>query len=68
MPAWHLSSELHAEHVVRGVRNFPTRAPPTVRLLAGWFYHMLHDAQNDRIAALRLDGNLEECTLQALKC
>ena len=37
-----------------------------VRFLAGWFKDTLHDAPIDRIAVLRLDGDLYESTIQAL--
>jgi O-methyltransferase len=37
-----------------------------VRFLAGWFKDTLHDAPIDRIAILRLDGDLYESTIQAL--
>jgi O-methyltransferase len=37
-----------------------------VRFLPGWFKDTLHDAPIDRIAVLRLDGDLYESTIQAL--
>lgn len=37
-----------------------------VRFLAGWFKDTLHDAPVDRLAVLRLDGDLYESTIQAL--
>jgi O-methyltransferase len=37
-----------------------------VRFLSGWFKDTLHDAPIDRIAVLRLDGDLYESTIQAL--
>jgi O-methyltransferase len=37
-----------------------------VRFLPGWFKDTLHDASIDRIAVLRLDGDLYESTIQAL--
>jgi O-methyltransferase len=37
-----------------------------VRFLPGWFKDTLHDAPIDRIAVLRLDGDLYESTMQAL--
>ena len=37
-----------------------------VRFLPGWFKDTLHDAPIDRIALLRLDGDLYESTIQAL--
>lgn len=37
-----------------------------VRFLPGWFKDTLHDAPIDRIALLRLDGDLYESTVQAL--
>ncbi len=37
-----------------------------VRFIAGWFKDTLHDAPIDRIALLRLDGDLYESTIQAL--
>jgi O-methyltransferase len=37
-----------------------------VRFLPGWFNDTLHDAPIDRIAVLRLDGDLYESTIQAL--
>lgn len=37
-----------------------------VCFLAGWFKDTLHDAPIDRIAVLRLDGDLYESTIQAL--
>ncbi|MGH3636077.1 MAG: TylF/MycF/NovP-related O-methyltransferase [Mycobacterium sp.] len=37
-----------------------------VRFLAGWFKDTLPDAPIDRIAVLRLDGDLYESTIQAL--
>jgi O-methyltransferase len=36
------------------------------RFLPGWFKDTLHDAPIDRIAVLRLDGDLYESTIQAL--
>jgi O-methyltransferase len=39
-----------------------------VRFLPGWFKDTLHDAPIDRIAVLRLDGDLYESTIQALVC
>jgi O-methyltransferase len=39
-----------------------------VRFLPGWFKDTLHDAPIDRIAVLRLDGDLYESTIQALDC
>lgn len=38
-----------------------------VRFLPGWFKDTLHDAPIDRIAVLRLDGDLYESTIQALE-
>lgn len=37
-----------------------------VRFLPGWFKDTLHDAPIERIAVLRLDGDLYESTIQAL--
>ncbi|WP_448463608.1 TylF/MycF/NovP-related O-methyltransferase [Mycolicibacterium sp. XJ870] len=37
-----------------------------VHFLPGWFKDTLHDAPIDRIAVLRLDGDLYESTIQAL--
>jgi O-methyltransferase len=37
-----------------------------VRFLPGWFKDTLHNAPIDRIAVLRLDGDLYESTIQAL--
>jgi O-methyltransferase len=37
-----------------------------VRFLPGWFKDSLHDAPIDRIAVLRLDGDLYESTIQTL--
>ncbi|WP_442791843.1 TylF/MycF/NovP-related O-methyltransferase [Mycolicibacterium sp. ND9-15] len=37
-----------------------------VRFLPGWFKDTLHDAPINRIAVLRLDGDLYESTIQAL--
>jgi O-methyltransferase len=37
-----------------------------VRFLPGWFKDTLHDAPIDRIAVLRLDGDLYESTIQSL--
>jgi O-methyltransferase len=37
-----------------------------VRFLPGWFKDTLHDAPIERIAVLRLDGDLYEATIQAL--
>ncbi|MGO9385595.1 MAG: TylF/MycF/NovP-related O-methyltransferase [Mycobacterium sp.] len=37
-----------------------------VQFLPGWFKDTLHDAPIDRIAVLRLDGDLYESTIQAL--
>ncbi len=37
-----------------------------VRFIPGWFKDTLHDAPIDRIAVLRLDGDLYESTIQAL--
>ena len=37
-----------------------------VRLLEGWFRDTLHDAPIDRLAVLRLDGDLYESTMDAL--
>jgi O-methyltransferase len=37
-----------------------------VRFLPGWFKDTLHDAPIDRLAVLRLDGDLYESTTQAL--
>ena len=37
-----------------------------VRFLPGWFKDTLHDAPIDRLAVLRLDGDLYESTIQAL--
>jgi O-methyltransferase len=37
-----------------------------VRFLPGWFKDTLHDAPIDRIALLRVDGDLYESTIQAL--
>ena len=37
-----------------------------VRFLPGWFKDTLHDAPIDRIALLRLDGDLYESTIEAL--
>ena len=37
-----------------------------VRFLPGWFKDTLQDAPIDRIAVLRLDGDLYESTIQAL--
>ncbi len=37
-----------------------------VRILPGWFKDTLHDAPIERIAVLRLDGDLYESTIQAL--
>jgi O-methyltransferase len=37
-----------------------------VRFIAGWFKDTLHDAPVERIAVLRLDGDLYESTIQAL--
>ncbi len=37
-----------------------------VRFIAGWFKDTLQDAPIDRIAVLRLDGDLYESTIQAL--
>jgi O-methyltransferase len=37
-----------------------------VRFLPGWFKDTLHDAPIDRIAVLRVDGDLYESTIQAL--
>ena len=37
-----------------------------VRFLSGWFKDTLHNAPIDRIAVLRLDGDLYESTIQAL--
>jgi O-methyltransferase len=37
-----------------------------VRFLPGWFKDTLHDAPIDRIAVLRIDGDLYESTIQAL--
>ncbi len=38
-----------------------------VRFLPGWFKDTLHDAPIDRIAVLRVDGDLYESTIQALE-
>ncbi len=38
-----------------------------VRFLPGWFKDTLHGAPIDRIAVLRLDGDLYESTIQALE-
>ncbi len=38
-----------------------------VRFLPGWFKDTLHDAPIERIAVLRLDGDLYEATIQALE-
>ena len=38
-----------------------------VRFLPGWFKDTLHDAPIDRIAVLRLDGDLYESTIQPLE-
>jgi O-methyltransferase len=38
-----------------------------VRFLPGWFKDTLHNAPIDRIALLRLDGDLYESTIQALE-
>jgi O-methyltransferase len=38
-----------------------------VRFLAGWFKDTLHDAPIDRIAVLRIDGDLYESTIQVLE-
>jgi O-methyltransferase len=38
-----------------------------VRFLAGWFKDTLHAAPIDRIALMRLDGDLYESTIQALE-
>jgi O-methyltransferase len=38
-----------------------------VRFLPGWFKDTLHGAPVDRIAVLRLDGDLYESTIQALE-
>jgi O-methyltransferase len=37
-----------------------------VRFLPGWFKDTLHDAPIERIALLRLDGDLYESTIQSL--
>ena len=37
-----------------------------VRFLAGWFKDTLHDAPIERLAVLRLDGDLYESTIQGL--
>ena len=37
-----------------------------IRFLPGWFKDTLHDAPIERIAVLRLDGDLYESTIQAL--
>ena len=41
-------------------------ADDQVRFLPGWFKDTLHEAPIDRIAVLRLDGDLYESTIQAL--
>ncbi|MCG7609079.1 macrocin O-methyltransferase [Mycolicibacterium sp. (ex Dasyatis americana)] len=38
-----------------------------VRFLPGWFKDTLHDAPIERIAVLRIDGDLYESTIQALE-
>ncbi len=39
-----------------------------VRFLKGWFRDTLPDAPIERLAVLRLDGDLYESTIQALEC
>jgi O-methyltransferase len=67
-------STLHFATGILGVPEAEVRAnferygllDDRVRFLPGWFKDTLHDAPIDRIAVLRLDGDLYESTIQAL--
>jgi O-methyltransferase len=65
---------LHRQAKILGVPEAEVRAnfqrygllDEQVRFLPGWFKDTLQDAPIDRIAVLRLDGDLYESTIQAL--